>query len=74
MTSVELHLGLRATRLRRINVALLVRALATSWRTFDDLIALQEAVAERFEAYSDVYFASLIAYPFICTAINGLAQ
>lgn len=44
-----------------------------AWRVFDDLIALQDAVAERVEGYDEAAFASLIAYPFLCDAIDALA-
>lgn len=44
-----------------------------AWRTFVDLAALQDAVADLFEGYEAAAFASLVAFPFLCEAINSLA-
>lgn len=44
-----------------------------AWRIFENLVILQDVVAERFESYDQAAFASLIAYPFLCDAIDALA-
>lgn len=44
-----------------------------AWRTFPDLVALQDTVADLFAGYEDDTFASLVAYPFLCAAMDKLA-
>lgn len=44
-----------------------------AWRTFPDLVPLQDTVADLVEAYDEPTLRSLVAYPFLCEALDKLA-
>lgn len=43
-----------------------------AWRCFDDLLALQDRLAERILAFDPTSFQSLIAYPYLTRALHAL--
>jgi len=44
-----------------------------AWRCFDDLLTLQDPLAQFLEQYDPTAFQSLIAYPYLIHAIHALA-
>lgn len=45
-----------------------------AWRCFDDLLALQDRLAERIHAFDPASFRSLIAYPYLTPALHALTS
>jgi transposase len=44
-----------------------------AWHTFPDLVALQDTVAALVEGYEEHALRSLVAYPFLCAAMDQVA-
>jgi transposase len=44
-----------------------------AWRCFDDLLTLQDALAEHIEALDPDTLRSLIAYPYLVNTLHALA-